>query len=68
MGIGKCSGQVELSIAFDVPSGLVGLSGLNDYATKIVSVDVVGGTADYVLLNLTGSFFASKSCRVRFST
>lgn len=31
----------------------MGLSGLSHYPTKILSVDVIGGTVDYVLLNLT---------------
>ncbi|GAA5914535.1 uncharacterized protein JCM6883_003197 [Sporobolomyces salmoneus] len=47
-------GQVELTdIAFAVPAGLVGLESLARYPTLIRSVDVTGGTADAILLNIT---------------
>lgn len=43
-------------IGFTVPAGLIGLSGLSSFPTEIVSVDVVGGTNDFIVLNLTGSY------------
>ena len=47
-------GQVLLTdVGFTVPSGLIGLSGLTKYPTLILSVDVTGGTPDYLLLNIS---------------
>ncbi|GAA5937070.1 uncharacterized protein JCM15063_000146 [Sporobolomyces koalae] len=47
-------GQVKLTdIAFAVPAGLIGLESLASYPTLIRSVDVVGGTKDAILLNIT---------------
>ncbi|KAL8278093.1 hypothetical protein RQP46_009553 [Phenoliferia psychrophenolica] len=44
-------GQVKLSnIGFTVPAGLIGLESLATYPTTILSVDVVGGTPDAIIL------------------
>lgn len=49
-------GQVLLTnIGFTVPAGLIGLSGLRDYPTEILSVDVMGGTKDAVVLAINGA-------------
>lgn len=49
-------GQVQLKdIAFTVPTGLVGLSGLKLYPTLVLSVDVTGGTTDYLVLAIQGA-------------
>lgn len=46
-------GQVLLTnVGFTVPSGLIGLDGLTAQPTEILSVDVMGGTADAVILNI----------------
>ncbi|BGP44010.1 hypothetical protein JCM10449v2_008067 [Rhodotorula kratochvilovae] len=47
-------GQVSLTdIEFTVPAGLIGLEGLTKFPTLINSVDVVGGTKDAIVLNIT---------------
>ncbi|GAA5969858.1 hypothetical protein JCM21900_004182 [Sporobolomyces salmonicolor] len=47
-------GQVSLSnIGFTVPAGLVGLDSLTKDPTLIQSVDVLGGTTDAIILNIT---------------
>ncbi|SGY79107.1 BQ5605_C008g05044 [Microbotryum silenes-dioicae] len=47
-------GQVLLkNIAFTVPAGLIGLSSLSTFPTLIRNVDVLGGTKDAILLNIT---------------
>ncbi|KAL8277420.1 hypothetical protein RQP46_010142 [Phenoliferia psychrophenolica] len=47
-------GQVKLTdIAFTVPAGLIGLQGLKEYPTLLLTVDVVGGTADAISLNIS---------------
>jgi hypothetical protein len=49
-------GQVSLKdIGFTVPAGLIGLSGLTLYPTLILSVDVTGGTPDYIILSINGA-------------
>jgi len=39
-------------IGFVVPAGLVGLSGLTQFPTKIISVDVLGGSRDALFLDI----------------
>ncbi|KAH8925300.1 hypothetical protein BT69DRAFT_1216651 [Atractiella rhizophila] len=39
-------------VRFAVPAGLIGLEGLKKYPTVISSVDVLGGTADYIELGI----------------
>ncbi|GAA6057282.1 hypothetical protein JCM3770_004534 [Rhodotorula araucariae] len=47
-------GQVSLTdIEFTVPAGLIGLEGLTKFPTLINSVDVVGGTKDAIVLNIS---------------
>ncbi|BGP00846.1 hypothetical protein RTBOTA2_002159 [Rhodotorula toruloides] len=47
-------GQVALTdIGFTVPAGLIGLESLKTYPTIIESVDVLGGTPDAILLNIS---------------
>lgn len=56
-------GQVKLTdIGFTVPAGLMGLEALNKFPTTIVSVDVVGGSHDAVILIIKGrlSLFTSQ--------
>ena len=56
-------GQVVLKdIGFTVPTGLVGLSGLTQYPTLILSVDVTGGTTQYLVLNIQGA--PARSCEL----
>lgn len=44
-------GQVLLTnIGFTVPAGLIGLNGLKTFPTTIISVDVIGGTPEAVVL------------------
>ncbi|KAM0750211.1 hypothetical protein T439DRAFT_247618 [Meredithblackwellia eburnea MCA 4105] len=46
-------GQVFLTdIGFSVPAGLIGLESLSKYPTNILSVDVVGGTTDAIILSI----------------
>lgn len=40
------------SVEFTVPAGLIGLEGLATAPTQIVSVDVMGGTKDAVVLSI----------------
>ncbi|SCV70806.1 BQ2448_3568 [Microbotryum intermedium] len=47
-------GQVLLkNIAFTVPAGLIGLESLSKFPTLVRNVDVLGGTKDAILLNIT---------------
>ncbi|KAL8287086.1 hypothetical protein RQP46_004092 [Phenoliferia psychrophenolica] len=47
-------GQVKLTnIGFTVPAGLIGLESLSTYPTEIISVDVIGGTTEGIVLAIT---------------
>ena len=49
------TGQVKLAkIGFTVPAGLMGLERLQTAPTTILSVDVIGGTKDAVVLDIKG--------------
>jgi hypothetical protein len=42
------------NIGFTVPAGLIGLNGLSTYPTEILTVDVIGGTKEAVMLAING--------------
>lgn len=54
-------------IGFTVPAGLMGLEALNKFPTTIVSVDVVGGNHDAVILIIKGELSLALSTAYEFT-
>ena len=62
LDLSDAPGQVKLTnIGFTVPAGLIGLESLATYPTNVLSVDVMGGTADAIILAIGGAFLLHAS-------